>query len=450
MSINNLMTDTMATREGEAGPSRVEQILSEKPVFLANPGTIVANQFYYNWTNSVVDLAEHLKKHGGYRQSLDATGFGGTGALIIQNYTFAGTFWLHLSLPAVPANTFLPRGWGLASLNSMDYTLGASNVQQPSLSNKDMWHVVMQQCETEKKRERLMRWMGEEITDVQAVGTINHAYIPIPLPFSNINALTQKLPFDTSTLGTVITVNLQFEQVEKFMGGTGRDAFASSISNKFLTNETFLVQIELMDRSLSIERPLKLNPDMKYAYPFLHYGRFTDDFEGSSSDERKVTVSGIINADLVGLIFSVVQTDRLTSKSSGTSALSPYATDKLQNVVVEYNGTVIYRAPGTMYDCYILDQRISTNLVPYSQRTGSGGTSPFITEPVDSSIINVPLVRKEQHVFGDHFQNGIRITKNTINITFNTEYTEDYRFFMTYVYNAVYVIQSQTSALVLS
>jgi len=441
--INALQTQT---RGGDA-QAIVEGILSRKAPLMSNPGSVVANNLYYDSNSVAVVAAECVSNYGRYSQSLTSLQLGSAGNFTIPNSSFLSGMYVYAELPALPANVFLPRSWLLNSIAQISFILGSSNVSQINISGASHIAQLLLSCETAEKRNEVLRLAGDEVTSApQAPGTVNRAYMQLQLPWSRINSLMKKLPFDTSLLSSPVIVNIQLKQQADFFTGSG----LATAPQAFSRYTVFANQIDLMDKELSLAIPLMRDPGLMYSYPFTYVQTSTQNFVGSASSSSPVSLilTGLVNADLVGISLQIIRSDRLTG-GNGSSPLSPLAYERVQNLLLQYNGLTLYDSPGQMYRLYDAQDLPGSGVVPYSVLTAAGA-GPYVTTPADAYIQFIPFTRLRNTQFGDMFQNSFRIANNVLNLGFITPENVPYTLTSTYYYNACFGIQQGQSNLIIS
>lgn len=353
---------------------------------------------------------------------------------------------LYAELPALGANQFLPRGWLANAIESISFILGSSNVSQLTINGQSHMAMYMSGCETAEKRLKALRMAGEEYSAgvAQAPGTINRAQMQLQLPFSRITSLCKKLPFDTNLLSNPIIIQIRFRPQNEIIGGSG---FASGPTG-FSVAKVLATQIDLMDKSLSLKNFMYQEPQLQYNYPFIFTQSYTVDFVNSNTNAVNLNLLTIINADLVGISFHVVDLDNLSAGVAGANALSPFNWQRVKDVLLTFNGLVFYDAPGDSAELYDLQDYPGSGMIPNSVVTG-GGAGPYISNPVDVRETYMSLTRLRNTLFCDHFQNSIRIANNALNLSFIGESNNNARLYITYYYNAVFGVKQGQSALIL-
>jgi hypothetical protein len=442
--VNPLQTQTVGS---SVMSDKVDEILSRKAPLMSNPGSVVANNLYYDANSVAVVAAECVSNYGRYTQSLTTLQLGSAGNITIPNASFLSGLYIYAEIGALPANTFLPRGWLLNSIANVSFILGSSNVSQVQVNGATHASQMLLSCETAEKRNEVLRLAGDEAQGPQAPGTINRAYMQLQLPWSRIGSMMKKLPFDTTLLSSPIIIQIQLKQPTDFYTGSG----AASAPTQFQAYRAYANQIDLMDKELSLALPLMRDPSLMYSYPFTFIQSSVQTFQGSANPSAPVNLilTGLVNADLVGISLAVLRSDRASGGLGGTQPLSPFAYERVQNVLLQYNGLTLYDAPGQMYRLYDQQDLPGSGVVPYSV-ISAGGAGPYVTTPADAYIIFIPFTRIRNTQFVDMFQNSFRIANNVLNLSFITPEAVPYTLYATYFYNACFAMQQGQSNLIIS
>lgn len=422
-----------------------QQQIKQDLIYLANKRTALSNagikmdDLYYSAMNSTVELTECTFNLGRFNTSLSQLQFGGTSQVIIPNSSFCSGVYINFTLPPVVANQTLPRAWGYAFIQSVSYLFGSSNISQIDLPRHVLFQTLMMECETAERRSALLTIGGEEI--LVPTTTNPTASVYIPLPFSSICGINQKLPFDTSILDNPITLQISLARADQVYGGSGVKP------NSFLSGNVILRQGDLSNKDQSLRNVLMKNPSLMYSYPFIHRQAggvsVGNSFTGSTSPNPpvSVTLQSIINADLVGLSFGVVPINKL-SNTSGTTCPNPFFYDELTNVKITFNGLDMYNSPNNLYKL--------ANLALTRAGSGSYSTSvitdsalaPFTTQAQDCYAIFVDFSRTRTACFDGKYANVWRIGNNVLTLSFNTATSAQYQLFVTYHYNGVLEVQN--------
>lgn len=407
--------------------------LANKRTALSNPGTKM-DDIYYSQINSTVELSEATYNLGRFTTSLSQLSFGSTSQVIIPNSSLVTGVYLYLQAPPVVANQTLPLGWGYNMIADVSYLFGSSNVSQIDVPQHVLFQTIMMECETEEKRSEVLRLGGDQQTAPTAF--FPEAYVFIPLPFSSICGLHNKLPFDTTLLDSPIILQISLSRGNQVYGGSG------VIPSGLLRATCVLRQGDLSNKDQSLKPILSANPSYMYSYPFIHHQIFTPGtFTGSTNPGAQVSIPllSFINADLVGISIGAVLTSKLTN--NGAQCPNLFAYDRLSNIQLTFNGLVMFNSPGELYRVTNMLSEPGSGSFNQSVITDSA-VAPFSSVPYDAYVLFIDFSRIRAASFDGHYQNVWRIGNNTLSLSFNTSQVAQYQLFATYHYNGVAEIQN--------
>jgi hypothetical protein len=400
--------------------------------------TASAVECTFNWSNAI---------------TLNSLQFGGNTQVLFPIDQFVGPVLLHLRLPVTTTNQTLPRGWGYNFLAYIAWTMGASSTTQVVLQGPSIWQTIAAQCDTAERRSELFRAAGEEqlgvplaVIDQDAIQYFD-AYVLLPLPFST-GCGSEKLPFDTTLLSNNITVQIGFNPGSSVYGGS------DPIPSQFLTAEVLLRQGKLTNQAASFRQTMIQYPEVDYRMPFTYAQQFQTSFTGKKGSEGfqacSVTLNSFANADLVGIAFwAVRQADAVPIGGNSSNWAN---TDYLQDVLVTFNGSVLFRFNGKL--AYRATNMMAAE-VGSSQWQGSvispGAASPFISAPKDQYMVLLDFSRSRSACNPGHLFNVFRIPNQNLIVTFNTSYGAGtpYIFQATYFYNGLVQCNGGTSSILI-
>ena len=434
MSMSNMNLNPMSgqpdLRPSDGITSDDMMYLSEKRTLLSMGGTIL-DDIYYSALNTTVSLSEVTYNQSRLTISLSQSQFGAQSQALVPNSSLLSTTYLHLELPDVQVNETLCRGWGYAAIDNISYLFGSSNVSQLTLSGQSLWQSIAGQTETEEKRSEIFRLGGDEV--VAPGGGFQTADIILALPWSSANGLHAKLPFDTGLLSNPITIQITFKPNTSIYGGT------ATHPSQFSAASMSFRQGDLANKSQSMRAIMMRRPSLMYAYPFIHKQSFsTSNFSGvTSGGGNQVTIPllGFINADLVGMTVGIIQTSRLTSAGTNNSP-SPFAYDNISNISLDFNGLLMYQAPGKSNRLYSIDSQVGNSKL-LNSIIAAGTTSPFTSAPADTYTLYVDFARIRSLSYEGRYANVWRVGNNSLSLRFNTETSNTYALFASYHYNGV-------------
>ncbi len=432
-SIYYLMTDSETTMEGMA--PLAAQYLTTKPALLNSPG-MKLHDVYYSSVNSTVEAAEVSYVFGRYKSSLSSLAFGTQGQIVINNSSLLGGVFLHLEMNlANQPNVTLPRGWGYAAIQSINYQLGSSNANQQQITGQSVLQIINQQAGSEEKMSEIYRLGGEEVTNTTQ-GVVR-ADVFLPFPWSTACGRDQKLPFDSAMLNSPLFLNVAFNQANSFIGGSGIKPIS------FTKATIYLRQGDFSNKDLSLAPMIKRNPSLIYGYPFIHNQSYQSSvLQGTAGQPLSFNLQSILNADLIGLSFGVVLTSDLTPVSNNSP--NPFNYQNIEDIQLTYNGNVVWESPGNadkLVAAYMIDG------APYFHNSviAPGAVAPYTSSPVDTYVRHIDFSRCRDACFGTEYANVWRIGNNTLSLQFTPVTTGSCICYVTYHYNAIADIQNGES-----
>jgi hypothetical protein len=423
-------------------------------VFLTNKKSLlnsVATKYDQNYYSEANSIANTIETTYGFQNkiSLPSVGFGTSSQLNMPADSFLGDVILHLQLPRTVANQSLCRGWGMASLASVQFLLGGSNSTSLVLQDHSIAQALFCQAETKEKRSELLHNWGEEQLGVMPVPagedapTVD-AYVLIPLPFS---AICDKLPIDCTLLSSPIQLTFNFKQANAIYGGS------AVTPNGFLKAELLMRTGKLSNQALSLRSAQIAHPSLRAPYPWVYAQRFQSaPFQGARESDGlqacSVLLSGFINSDLLGICIGLIKDSDVFP--NGGNSPNPFNYADISNLLVSFNGSTLFNFPN-------LSSRACMHLVGQQQAPGfecsvidPGTISPFISRPRDAFPVVLNFARGQAACLPAEILNTWRIPAQQILCQFNTPLGAGttYRLYATYFYNSVVVMQNGTSDVV--
>lgn len=418
--------------------------IDTKRTMLAVPGTKL-DDVYYSKYNSTVQKVEATYNVGRFEQTLSSLTFGGTSNILIPNGDLLGECYLHLqiddSTSVMGANTALARGWGFAAIQSISYLFGSSNVSDLTISGQSLWQILAAQSETSEKLSHAYQLGGQawKYGDTQGL----EADILLPLPWSTMNGLVPKRPFDTSLLLSPITIKIQFNRAEAFIGGIG-----TTKASSFKAASVYTRQGSFSNRADSLRSAMLMDMELYYAYPFIHATSFQTPSVKSGSDKSVLLqLQQLLNADWTGCVIGVVKSSELTSSSG--SVPNPFNYVICRDINMRFNGNIVFHTPGKGYMLTNMMNKAGASYfqnIYISGTTDALGVNPFVETAIDNFPILIDWSRVRSSVFLDQFQNTWREPNQTLSLDFKApEADTSYSCFVTYFWNGVNDVQGTQS-----
>lgn len=438
--------------EMEESFAAVEDVLSAKPVLLSSPGFALADCEYYSKEDASIACAEYVWNLGRFRQTLGSLAFGARNQINIPNNSLLGTCWLFLELLAVPADVYLPAGWGYHAIESVSFLIGSQNVSTSRILGDSLFQMMIHQCDSREKATELVRAGGNQVA-APTPGTNQEAFIYIQTPFSRVypGRGDFKKGFDSSILSSIVTITIEFRERRRWMSGLGLTDPLIGYVNQFVTNEFVMHQGNPTGPNLNLKSLMMANPERTLNYPFVHYrsGGSIPVTATLSTFNNQVSLNSFINSDLLGLLISVVRNDFLDN-SGGTTQTDRGCYTELSDIELTHNSQVMYHASGfkaaTVYNHLMKSGADGAALNCVTNFGAVAGRQPWQTAGggVISAPIFIPFTREDMSVFDSHFRNTWSIPNNNLlfNFRFRDNQVVDHTMIVTQMYNAVISVQA--------
>lgn len=311
------------------------------------------------------------------------------------------------------------------------------------------------------------------IPDVQgnpACPSMKLAVVPIRLPWSSMAVLDKRLSLDTKLSTQPIQITLQTAPLSQFswMGSQ----LAPLFPQQWYSSTLQLWQEELSDKSLSVRNALLAMPEFNVGYPFQYAQSipFTVDDNndnGSSAYQFTMNITSIINSDLTTFMFFIQWYGR-TNPANGQP--QPLFGERLWDIELLLNGQRFFFFDRESYDSVTLAKQLDTTTYPspltsYNvvQAASADASNKYIPFPSNGFMYEFNNSRLRSIVSEAHMQNTARFTNQTFQLRFKINrdiyylltttatatsqtYTsgvskaQGYTLFMTYLYNAVFLV----------
>jgi hypothetical protein len=355
--------------------------ISNKRVLLNSPGRKLS-ELYYNEADTRVDQIETQVLHGRFEESLNL-GFSSTSNINIQNSgNFVHHCMIHMKLPPVLENQFLPRGWGYSILKEISWTIAGSSQSQLRLDGHTIFQTVMSMCKTSEKKSAILHLGGEEYTS-SSNGQDVECIVFLPLPWSSLaTGDDAKLGLDTGLLTSLLNVKIAINSASTIYGGTATkpSAFLECV---FITREQ-----ELSNKANSLRSELMSNGDMMLAYPLIRRESASSK-ETVSETDVTLSIQNFIEADLQGIMFSAHLEEDLNK--SDTFAKNPMFPLQCENIELLYNGQSLYRLRGKAGNLIDMLYDDGSGHIDHSRISRTSTVSGVPSTPDQCHIYNFPL-----------------------------------------------------------
>ena len=352
---------------------------------------------------------------------------------------------LHVRLENLSSNVSLPRGWIYAAINNCAFTLGSSSSVATNIPGFAILQTVLAQCHDAERRDEILRLGGEEQFGpaLAPVGqTVPHldAYAIIPTPFSTA---CNAFPIDSTLLSQPIKIDIAFNAASAFMGGSGTKPTAFSVA------EISLHQLKLSNQAASLRQNMRQDPSLTISYPWIMSFPFTSPQfaghrDGDPGTQCLVQLNGFPDGDLLGIVMWIIRDSDVAPSANSTP--NPFNCDEISDLVIDFNGSQIYRQNGKQYKLAGLLQQQSGAAYFDHSIVAPGATAPFSSSPKRCYPIFVDFTRMRAcPEAGREMANTWRLTNQTLTCRFNTQYATTYRMYCTYMVNSVALLADGVS-----
>lgn len=448
-------------------------ILTAKLPLLSAPGTVLENSLYYDINSSSVTAVEEQATFAKDRITLNNSQFGSSPSAYIPSVLFAGTvFWFcelpEVSYPSGIVNNTLPAwavhfpmGWGFNALKNIIVYMGASSIAQIQISAQTNFLVSLATCETEQKRNRMIRGagaflsnqaeigvLGEAISntsvwrvrgyaDIYSVSNLDNAQgsyyrpiklavVPLRLPWTSMCVLDKRLSLDTKLSTQPIQITLQTNNLTDFAYlGTN---MVSQFPQQWASSTIQLWQEELSDKSLSVRNALLAMPEFNVGYPFQYAQsipfKIDDNNDNGQSDYQfTMNITSIINSDLTTFLFFITWYGRTEPQNGQYNGL--YG-ERLYDIELLLNGQRFFFFDGESYEYVSLAKQIDSVTYPAyltSYNTTKAGCDRGNWKdrkcfPCNGRYYEFNNSRLRSIVSEAHMQNTARFTNQTFQLRF--------------------------------
>jgi len=390
------------------------QIAGDSPPIMNHPGIVFINNLYYSKFNSTVDAIRQEKTSGKDVIAVPGAGFGASASATLNADKMYGLCLLELELPAFTGNNiYLPRGWGLAAINSIDFTAGSSNQGRVQLDMHGCFMATMLAAKSSEARSYIIKMAGSEIVGGQTVGTRNFAYVPLVLPWSTWDHA--KRPIDAALSASQFVLNIAFSAKERFMSGSGVPAYVpTAFSRAAIYPVTTLV-------SKAIAWPETMAvPNAIISYPSMHKISHEMAFTGNDTTPINIQLNGIIEGNLTTLAFMAVRSDELVNNGTGTTKLAPFNAIEFIDFNLMKDGTRLFGIDGNGSKVFCAHDEDGSGDYLHSMRLDAVATAPYFTFPKTGHVLYWSSVQGRASTFEDKFQNAPRYAGQTFNLSFLT------------------------------
>ena len=436
------MSEVMVDSASNGGINPALSAISAKRVLLSS-SAIKTNSLYFGELNSQADYVEAEVNNGRYITALNVLTFGGTSQVTIPNASFVSQVWLRVTLPPLLLNQTLPLGWVFALINSIQFTVGSSNVAGITVSGNANFLSQMHQCEHPDSKFSELLLLGGNL-EIGPTTYSPEGSIIISLPWSTACGGNLKKPIDSAMLSNPLQIQITLNNSTSVYGG-----LVPATNTGLSSGQIIVTQVALTDTQMSLAGELRRNAEAVYSYPWVYYNTFTpSSFTGSTNIASPVNVPllGIINSDLVAVMLGLVKVTDLSANYLTGSTPSPFNFRTMSNSAILFNGQYMQNTPGFLYR--LINQRNVAGSGYYNNAV----TAMFLPGVYTvTPVKNYPLIWDASFIRAscesNHLSNVQRFGNQSLVATFNTPDTAQYQLVVIYCYNAILEFQRQQSSI---
>jgi hypothetical protein len=365
----------------------------------------------YVTSSNTMRAKEDIVANTRFTKAFNSLNLGSDGvACDIPNKSLIGQMIVFMEFPELADNIFLPRGWGYSCIDRIESSIGGASPQ--IFNGESLLALAMLQCETNEKRDQLLRVAGDEVNGPNQGKNV--ACIHIPLPYSTIRYLGRKLPYDSSLINSPIRVTLYFKQANQLFSGSNAENAPSAFTRGFFQ----LRQFDFKDQSQSLKMTMSRDSSLFYSYPYFYVQSYAvAPFVGSSDRSSPVVVN------LLGFRAGNLQSITLQLKEveTGTTAiknLNQY--EMMSNIVLDWNGQTLVRSDDNTEMIWCLESGLTECAFNNSVVPTTNLNAPFTSYPVKSFMPQLVLSQFNPVSQGNLLQSGYNVGSQTLVLSFTT------------------------------
>lgn len=350
-------------------------------------------------------------------QSWNSLNTNGSITLQIPNISIIDSIFLQATLAggSIPANVYCQRGLLLNLIDRIEYQVANSN--RWTLDQTSHLQYLLETCQSQDQKDALLRLAGESINTAGVGGTQVNFSCPIALPFTRaLYGNHKKFPFDAKLVSLPLTITVYFKAggLASIMGGSG----VASLPTAFSSGNFVVSQLDWKDPNMSLAKDIQLTGG-SYIQPALFIqNSIAIPFTSSSavSSAPQLTLTSVRYGNLTSIGVVIVRNADITS---GATAFNPMNWQRLQDLVLTFNGVRLIFAPARVYDLQQLVLQKTPNFAPIE--TGSGASSPFtLTATATAYYYSLDLSQYSDILEEGSLQSGLEVGSNVLNLSFTT------------------------------
>jgi hypothetical protein len=428
----------------------MRQVLSGKAVFRDHPGMLVQNVLYSdagNTEQNAIELSVQTPRHP---ESLSSTKFESKGTVNLTVQDPIQMLALHLVLPHVPKDVYLPRGWGYQAIQQVHYSFGAHSGSNTTLYQAQILHNVILACGTMEKADFIIRHGGHEVTQEQTIEVFNSAIVLLGIPNSTPSAEDSKIPLPTNLMRENIRLEIQFAPLRQFASGNGLDLWSQTVK-EFVAAEIFYRKIVPSDSSATPN--IHQVPDqMVQRMPYIYSDMQTFEFESVAGELNTFALTGLSDADLVAISLSVLPRSKFMCET-GLEPVNHFDIAEIFDVEFLRGGISLDASPGIANVNQVMNTCIGNEgqfgYTCSARADHISGEEPFATVPVPKFIYlwNNAVARPMQKPMVTH--NAPRYNGSSITLSFRCPADEPCTLYVVAHYSGLFAFTKTNTEILL-
>ena len=244
---------------------------------------------------------------------------------------------LKFDATSVPLSDYI----AYSTIREIRYTVGGSETL--TLRNPQLLNLVLEQCETQAKKEALLDLAGRrhfgsvgvrgdadncrvDVQSNKALGSEKVFYALLPLPWSSLSCEHKIKPFPMHMLEEPLEVELAFNDGDQFDKNSAVTQFKSC--------------------SLHFRYAKFGNPEMmtKSVYKWPFHNHFMHN-HALSNTATSIDLNGFRKGEVTQILFHCVPNGKTTSSDAGVTDKRYFDGVEMKNLKLIFNGQVIWQAP---------------------------------------------------------------------------------------------------------
>lgn len=402
-------------------------------------GKTYSNVYYDEKSEHLLKATDDVVQNNRFSQPFTSLQFGAQGiSLTIPNDSLVSGIIVGMRFTGVAdsgGNTLgLVPVAAYTAIQQIEWQIGGSTFYQ----NSGIQHFFsnLADCQSAEKRAELIRLAGGIGSKGGAsFQTTTTYYAHIKLPYSNIESMQfQKNPLDSKLITQPLKVNLYLRpNTSVYYNLAGTVSFPTALADGFFQMQ----QANFQDANHNLKLKYDEIVDGKlitrndfYAYPFSFVQDFVSpQFTGSAVGSTPVNISltGFRAGNLLSIrlmLFNLTTNSPLTFPATANTNI--LAAESPLSVKLFFNGLEMFRST---YDSWKMSSLEVQVIPPLASLTVSGTTTDYYW-------LEIPFAQWLAEAVGVGYQKGVDMSSQTLILNLNTNSTDTYVIYGSYVYHA--------------